>query len=248
MAGLAAHETREAARGSPPTPIRTASGRPHGGYQHLRLAARLMRRRAHSCDHLARRKLHPRVGPLLPPKWPHTRREQPRADRRRGSPRPPPGALPAAIGICGARHARCAAARPAATSWQAGGLVGASAHGRICHAAAEARAAARRSAPRLTTAAAGGAPGGYRHLRRAARPMRRGTPRCDLVASRRPRWRVRPWPHLPRRSRGASSRAQIGAAAHHGRRRGRSRRLSASASRGTPDAPRHTPLRPHGEV
>jgi hypothetical protein len=114
-------------------------------------------------------------------------------------------------------------------------------------AAHEARAAARRSAPRLTTAAAGGAPGGYRHLRRAARPMRRGTPRCDLVASRRPRWRVRPWPHLPRRSRGASSRAQIGAAAHHGRRRGRSRRLSASASRGTPDAPRHAPLRPHGE-
>ena len=50
------------------------------------------------------------------------------------------------------------------------------------------------------------------------------------------------------RTRGASSRAQIGAAAHHGRRRGRSRRLSASASRGTPDAPRHTPLRPHGEL
>ena len=173
MAGLAAHETREAARGSPPTPIRTASGRPPGGYHYLQLAARLMRRRAHSCDHMARRKLHPRVGPLLPPKWPHTRREQPRADRRRGSPRPPPGALPAAIGICVARHARCAAAHPAATTRRGVSRVGASGCGRICHAAAEARAAARESTPLPTTAAPEGDPRLYPHLSFTARRTRR---------------------------------------------------------------------------
>jgi len=186
---------------------------------------------------MARRKPHPRVGPLLPPKWPHTRRvrrariaadahqdrlrrrsrrlsasasrgtpdaprhaplrprgeqaaslarppmaasatpqprrEQPRADRRRGSPRPPPGALPAAIGICVARHARCAAAHPAATTRRAASRVGASGCRRICHAAAEARAAARESTPLPTTAAPEGDPRLYPHLSFTARRTRR---------------------------------------------------------------------------
>jgi hypothetical protein len=96
--------------------------------------------------------------PMAASATPRPGRERPRADRRRGSPRPPPGALAAAIGICVARHARCAAARSAATTRRAASSVGASGCGRICHAAAEAPEAARRSPPPTTTAASWGDP------------------------------------------------------------------------------------------
>ena len=92
---------------------------------------------------------------------------------RLAAPRPPPGALPAAIGICAARHARCAAAHPAATTRRAASRVGASGCGRICHAAAEARAAARESTPLPTTAAPHGDPRLHPHLSFTARRTRR---------------------------------------------------------------------------
>ena len=102
----------------------------------------------------------------------HEAREA-RADRRRCPSRPPPTALPAAIGICVARHARCAAAHPAATTRRGVSRVGASGCGRICHAAAEARAAARESTPLPTTAAPEGDPRLYPHLSFTARRTRR---------------------------------------------------------------------------
>ena len=114
---------------------------------------------------------------------------------------------------------------------------------RMCHAAAEVLEAARGSLPMLTTAASWGDPRLYPHLRGALRPARRGASHCDHKQSHEPRRRVCPWPHLPRRGRGARRRARIDAAAHHGRRRGRSRRLSTSMLRGTPNAPRHAVLR-----
>jgi len=118
---------------------------------------------------------------------------------------------------------------------------------RMCHAAAEVLEAARGSLPMLTTAASWGDPRLYPHLRGALRPARRGASHCDHKQSHEPRRRVCPWPHLPRRGRGARRRARIDAAAHHGRRRGRSRRLSTSMPRGTSDAPRHASLRPQAE-
>ena len=84
---------------------------------------------------------------------PQPRRERPRADRCRCSPRPPHGAIRGSNRVSGVSCVRRAAARPAATTCRAKSRVGASAHGRICHAAAEARAAARGSLPMLTTAA-----------------------------------------------------------------------------------------------
>ena len=185
--------------------------------------------------------------PVTASATPRPRRPTPRADWRRCSPRPPPGALPAAIGIYAAWHVRRAAARLAATTSRATSRVGASARDRICAAAAEARAAARRLAPLLTTAAAGGAPGGYRHLRRVARPTRRGTPSCDSLTLHQPRRSVGPWPHLRRRSRGARGRSRIVATDHHGRLRGRSAALAASPAHAAPNTPRHALLRPHGD-
>ena len=185
--------------------------------------------------------------PMAASATPRPRRPTPRSDRRHCSPRPPPGALPAAIGIYAARHVRRAAARLTATTSRATSRVGASARDRICHAAAEARAAARRLAPLLTMAAAGGAPGGYRHLCCAAHPTRRGTPSCDSLTLHQPRRSVGPWPHLRRRSRGARGRAPIAATDHHGRLLGRSAGLAASPTRAASDAPRHALLRPHGK-
>ena len=121
---------------------------------------------------------------------PQPRRERPRADRCRCSPPPPPGVIRGSSRVSGARYVECAAAHPTATARQATSRVGASACCRICHAAAEAPDAARGSTPPTTTAASWGDPGGYRHLRRALRPTRRGTPRCDRTASQQPRRRV----------------------------------------------------------
>ena len=125
--------------------------------------------------------------------------------------------------------------------------VGASAHGRICDAAAQAPEAARGSPPPTTAAASWGDPRLYPHLRRALRHMRRGTSHSDHMAVHEPRRRVCPWPHLRRRSRGARDRARIAATDHHGRLMGRSAALAASPARVAPDEPRHTPLRLHGE-
>ena len=121
---------------------------------------------------------------------PQPRRPRPRTDRRDRPPRPPHGAIRGSSRISGARCAGCAAAHPTATARQATSRVGASACCRICHAAAEAPDAARGSTPPTTTAASEGDPGGYRHLRRALRPTRRSTPRCDRTASQQPRRRI----------------------------------------------------------
>ena len=178
---------------------------------------------------------------------PQPRCSGPRADRCRCSPRPPPGAICGSIRISGARCFACAAAHPTATSGRPMSRVGASAHGRICDAAAQAPEAARGSPPPTTTAASWGDPRLYPHLRRALRHMRRGTSHSDHMAVHEPRRRVCPWPHLRRRSRGARDRARIAATDHHGRLMGRSAALAASPARAAPDAPRHTPLRLRGE-
>ena len=88
----------------------------------------------------------------------------------------------------------------------------------------------------IKTASAGD-PRLYPHLRREARPARRGTPCCDHAASRQPRPTVGPWPHLRRRSRGVRGRARIAATAHHGRLRGRSAAPLASPYGGASNAP-----------
>jgi hypothetical protein len=92
-------------------------------------------------------------------------------------------------------------------------------------------------------AAAGGAPGGYRHLCCAAHPTRRGTPSCDSLTLHKPRPSVGPLQLLPRRIRG---RAQIAAAAHHGRLLGRSAGLSVSTARVASSAPQAVAVRLYG--
>ena len=174
-----------------------------------------------------------------------TRAAEARVDRRHRSPRPPPRAVRGCSRISGARRVQHAAARPAATTPRAASRGRPSARGRIFDAAAEASEAARGSPPPTTTAASWGDPRLYLHLRRALRRMRRGTPHSDHMPSREPHRRVRPWPHLRRRSTGTRGRARIAAAAHHGRFLGRSAALAASPPLAAPDAPRHTPLRPH---
>jgi hypothetical protein len=57
---------------------------------------------------------------------------------------------------------------------------------------AQPTASARGSPPPTTTAASWGDPQLQPHLRRKTRPMRRGTPRCNHTASRKPRPRVGP--------------------------------------------------------
>jgi hypothetical protein len=89
---------------------------------------------------------------------PQPRCSGPRADRCRCSPRPPPGAIRGSIRISGARCFACAAAHPTATSGRPMSRVGASAHGRICDAAAQAPEAARGSPPPTTTATSWGDP------------------------------------------------------------------------------------------
>ena len=59
-----------------------------------------------------------------------------------------------------------------------------------------------RTATSVTRAASGGDPGGYRHLRLAARPQSPRAPRCYHVCGRQPRPRVRPLKLEPHGSRG----------------------------------------------
>ena len=111
---------------------------------------------------------------------------------------------------------------------------------------AQPTASARGSPPPTTTAASWGDPRLYPHLRRALRRTRRGTLCCDLGPAHEPRRRVCPWPHLPRRGRGASGRARTAAADHHGRLMWRSAALSAPPARVASSAPQAVAARLHG--
>ena len=111
-----------------------------------------------------------------------------------------------------------------------------------CDDTANATEAARGSTLLPTTAASGRASGLYPHLQLGACPMRCHTTCNAHLARRRPLPHVGPLQHIQRLSHG---RARIDAAAHHGRLRGRSWRLSVSAARGASDAPRSAVPRLH---
>ena len=110
-----------------------------------------------------------------------------------------------------------------------------------CDDTANATEAARGSTLLPTTAASGRASGLYPHLQLGACPMRCHTTCNAHLARRRPLPHVGPLQHIQRLSHG---RARIDAAAHHGRLRGRSRRLSISTDCGASDAPPHAVPQP----
>ena len=102
----AAREALEAAHGSAPLLTTAAPWGDPRLYPRLRLAVRRTRRGSTCCGHLARRSPRLRVERL------HRMRRlqpRPRADRRRCSPRPPPGAIRGLIRISSSRRIERAA-------------------------------------------------------------------------------------------------------------------------------------------